>query len=76
MTTIKVDCETDEKLVKDMVCQVKPIEGGSVNITIGGTLIEPATSIFVRCTFSFFISSDIRTFSFVLVSRQKLFEGW
>jgi hypothetical protein len=56
MQSIKVEYEYDKKLAKDVICEIKIIDTGLANFTVGGTLLNEANDI--KMKFQIFIKKN------------------
>jgi hypothetical protein len=51
MGVIKLECDLDEKVSKDLICDMRPLSTGGANLSFGATLLEPLDTIWVRFGF-------------------------
>jgi hypothetical protein len=42
---LKLECDHDEQVSKDLICEMKPLQNGSANLTLGVTLLEETNTI-------------------------------
>jgi hypothetical protein len=47
MGVLKVECDLDEAVSKDLVCEMTPLSTGGANLTFGVTLLKPANQVWV-----------------------------